>query len=216
MCCVRFVIWPVYCVCGGVSAVEGDGRVGWMGRCAGGQYRCMRMPPVAMPWVWDGVFWFLVILCDGMLVFVARCVSGGGVCDDLGLCMAALVVLYGSSVRTALAPIAGFMGMHILCSVPCLVPGMCRCVSLYIWFNERSETRKSLQSFWAPYLIPVPMCFSLSPCICVQDASSYLHVSQLIMLWEGRAPSVSPLPETSGALWCSICLCCSASRVVVV
>ena len=95
------------------------------------------MPPVVVPWVWDGVFWFLVVLCDGMLVFVARCVSGRGVCDDLGLCGAALVVLSGSLVCTALAPIGGFRGMPILCNVPCLVPGMCRCVSLCFWFNER-------------------------------------------------------------------------------
>ena len=195
--------------------MEGGGRVGWMGRCAGGRYWCICMPPVAVSWVWDGAFWFVVVLCDGMFVFVAR-VAGGGVCDDLGLCGAAFVMLSGSLVRTALAPIGGFRSMPIMCRVPYLVTGVCRCVSLYFLFNERSETRRSLQNFWAQGLIPVPVCSSLPPCIYVQDASKYLHVSQLIMLWEGRVPSVSPLPETSGALWCSLCLCCSASHVVVV
>ena len=56
MCCVEVVIWSVYCVCGCLSAVGGDGRVGWVERCARGQYRCRYMPPVAMSWVHGGMF----------------------------------------------------------------------------------------------------------------------------------------------------------------
>ena len=62
MCSVGVVVWPVHCICGGVSAVGVGGRVGWVERCAGGQSRCRCMPPVAMPWVWGGVFQLWLVL----------------------------------------------------------------------------------------------------------------------------------------------------------
>ena len=180
--CARVVVWLVYCVCVDVSAVEGECRVVGMGRCARGRCRCVYMFPAAMPWVWGGVFWFVVMAWDGMFVFVARCVASGGVCDELGLCGLVFVMLSGSSVCRAPAPIGKFRVMPMVCSVPCLVPSMYGCVSLCFWLNERSETCKSLQAVWGPGVMPVFVCFSLSPCTYVQDASTYLHLSHLIIM----------------------------------
>jgi hypothetical protein len=119
---------------------------------------------------------------DGMSVFVARCVAGGGVCDELGLCGVVFVMLSGSSVRTASAPIGKFRGMPMVCNVPCLVLGVCGCVSLCFWLNERSETCRSLHTVWDLGLVPVSVRFSLSPCTYVQDDSTYLHLSHFIIM----------------------------------
>ena len=43
MCCVGVVIWPVYYVCGGVSAAGGDGRVGVVGVGAREWCWCVRI-----------------------------------------------------------------------------------------------------------------------------------------------------------------------------
>ena len=51
MCYVGLMIGAMCCVCGCVSAVGGDCRVGWVERCARGPYRCRLMPPVAVSWV---------------------------------------------------------------------------------------------------------------------------------------------------------------------
>ena len=88
------------------------------------------MSPATVPWVRGGVFLFVVMARDGMFVFVARYVAGGGVCDELGLCGVVFAMLSGSSIRTAPAPIGKFRDMPMVCSVPCLVPGMCGYVSL--------------------------------------------------------------------------------------
>ncbi len=52
-----------------------------------------------------------------MLAVVALCLSGGGACVGGGLYGSALAVLQGTVVSASPAPIGGFRGMLVLCSV---------------------------------------------------------------------------------------------------
>ena len=72
--CTRVVVWLVSCVCVGVSTVEGDGLV-WVGRCASGRCRCVYVSSSKVLWVWGGVLLFVVMVWDGVYVFLARCVA---------------------------------------------------------------------------------------------------------------------------------------------
>ena len=52
-----------------------------------------------------------------MLAVVALCVSGGGACVVEGLCGSELVVVQCTVIGASPAPIGGFRGMPVLCSV---------------------------------------------------------------------------------------------------
>ena len=100
------------------------------GKVCGRLCWCVYMSPVAVPWIWGGVFWFVTMAWRGVFVLVAWRVAGGGVCGKSGLCGVVSATLVSSSVRTAPSPIGKYRGLFMVCSVPCLALGMYGCVSL--------------------------------------------------------------------------------------
>ncbi len=107
-------------------------------------------------------------------------------------------------------------GLFMVCSVPCLAPGMYGCVSLCFCVNVRAAACRSLHVVCGLGLMPFVGCGSF-PCTHYwQDVSRYLHLTYLIMVCGGggafrahvarvlRGPLVVPMSLLIFARCCSL------------